>query len=257
MSSKLNWLLQNTPPGNLVLQSWLTRNNISPSLAFKYAQSGWLTKLRAGVYARTGREPDWSDALACLQNQLVAPVYLAGLTSLSWQGRSHYLQLKQGQCWLSAENKTILPKWFKEFPGVEWQVISGLKLPQMDEKFLTELEIQGKKLTASTPELAAYELLSTVPQNISFEHAAEIFQGLVNLNPRKVERLLTLSKAVQTKRLYLFFASYYEHAWLKRIDTNSIDLGSGNRQIVANGKLNTQYHITVPEKFTMKGRNYG
>lgn len=257
MSSKLNWLLQNTSHGSLVLQSWLTRNDISPSLAFKYAQNGWLNKLRAGVYARAGREPDWSDALECLQNQLAAPVYLAGLTSLSWQGRSHYLQLNQSQCWLSAENKTLLPKWFKEFPDVDWRVVSGLKLPQLDEKYRTELEIKGKKLTASGPELATYELLSAVPQDISFEHAAELFQGLVNLNPRKIESLLVLSQAVQTKRLYLFFASFYEHAWLKRIDISKIDLGSGNRQIVANGKLNTQYQITVPENFNLKGRNYG
>jgi len=136
-------------------------------------------------------------------------------------------------------------------------VISGLKRPQLDEKNRTELEGNGKKRTASAPELAAYELLSAVPQNVSFEHAAELFQGLVNLNPRKVEKLLVLSEAVQTKRLYLFFASFYEHAWLKRMDISKINLGSGNRQIVANGKLNTQYQITVPEKFTMKGRNYG
>lgn len=257
MSSKINWLLQNTSPGSLVLQSWLTRNNISPSLAFKYAQTGWLKKLRAGVYVREGREPDWSDALWCLQSQLEAPVYLAGLSSLSWQGRSHYLQLKQSQCWLSVENKTILPKWFKEFPGVEWLMVSALKLPQLDEKYRTELEIKGKRVTASAPELAAYELLSAVPQGISFEHAAELFQGLVNLNPRKVETLLTLSQSVQTKRLYLFFASFYEHAWSKRMDTSKINLGSGNRQIVVNGKLDTQYQITVPENFTKKGTRFG
>lgn len=146
MASKLNWLLQNTSPGSLVLQSWLTRNNISPSLAFKYAQNGWLIKLRAGVYARAGREPDWSDALWCLQNQLEAPVHLAGLSSLSWQGRSHYLQLKQNQCWLSVENKAILPKWFKEFPAVEWLMVSALKLPDLDEKYRTSLRLKGKEL---------------------------------------------------------------------------------------------------------------
>ncbi len=257
MPSKINWLLQNTSPGSLVLQSWLTRNNISPSLAYKYAQSGWLKKLRAGVYARAGREPDWSDALLSLQSQLDAPVHLAGLSSLSWQGRSHYLQLKQSQCWLSVENKTILPKWFKEFPGVEWLIVSALKLPQLDEKFRTELDVKGKKLTASVPELAAYELLSAVPQVISFEHAAELFQGLVNLNPREVEKLLTLSQSVQTKRLYLFFASFYDHAWFRRVDTSKIDLGSGNRQVVFNGKLDTQYMITVPENFTRKEISHG
>ncbi|PLP29280.1 hypothetical protein CWN01_05405, partial [Klebsiella pneumoniae] len=51
------------------------------------------------------------------------------------------------------------------------------------------------------------------------------------------------------KRLYLFFASFYEHGWLKRIDSQKIDLGAGKRQIVENGKFNAQYQITVPERF--------
>ncbi|WP_374760378.1 AbiEi antitoxin N-terminal domain-containing protein [Klebsiella pneumoniae] len=42
-------------------------------MSFKYAQSGWLKKRGNGVYARAGREPEWNDALACLQNQLAAP----------------------------------------------------------------------------------------------------------------------------------------------------------------------------------------
>lgn len=81
MTSKINWLLQNTAQGSLILQSWLTRNSISPSMAFKYAQNGWLIKLWTGVYVRAGREPDWSDALGCLQSQLEAPVHLAGVAS--------------------------------------------------------------------------------------------------------------------------------------------------------------------------------
>ena len=239
MPSKLNWLLQNSAPGDVILQSWLSRHAISPSLAFKYTQSGWLKKRGNGVY----------DALACLQNQLAAPVYVAGLSSLVWQGRSHYLQLKQNQCWLSMENKALLPKWFREFPGVEWIVISGQKLPVLDDKYRVTLDVKGKRLTGSAPELAAYELLSAVPGTLSFNHAAELFQGLVNLNPRKVEYLLSVSQSVQTKRLYLFFASFYEHGWLRRIDSQKIDLGAGKRQIVVNGKFNAQYQITVPERF--------
>ncbi len=85
MATKLNWLLQNSAPGDAILQSWLSQHAISPSLAFKYAQSGWL-KTGNGVYARAGREPEWNDALACLQNQLAAPVYVAGLSKLSLAG---------------------------------------------------------------------------------------------------------------------------------------------------------------------------
>ena len=76
MATKLNWLLQNSAPGDVILQSVKPACHLS-SLAFKYAQSGWL-KRGNGVYARAGREPEWNDALACLQNQLAAPVYVAG-----------------------------------------------------------------------------------------------------------------------------------------------------------------------------------
>ncbi|EHD22790.1 MULTISPECIES: type IV toxin-antitoxin system AbiEi family antitoxin [Brenneria] len=257
MASKLNWLLQNTDPGSLVVQSWLTEYGISPSLAHKYTQSNWLRKLRAGVYVRVGREPEWSDAVLCLQNQLSIPVHLAGLTSLVYQGRSHYLQLKQQRIWLYVGEKAALPKWFREFPGVEWLLLSNQKLSQLDEKYLIEVEIKGKALKASVPELAAYELADAVPRCITFEHAAELFQGLVNLSPRKVEMLLRASRAVQTNRLYLFLADYYAHPWVKRIDKNNIDLGAGKRQIVAGGKLDKQYQITVPGKFINDGLSHG
>ncbi|WP_269935031.1 type IV toxin-antitoxin system AbiEi family antitoxin [Serratia liquefaciens] len=257
MSSKLNWLLQNTAPGSLVLQSWLTKNAISPSLANKYMHSNWLQKLRSGVYARTGREPQWGDAVLCLQNQLGVSVHLAGLTSLAYQGRSHYLQLTRQPVWLCVEDKASLPKWFKEFPHVEWLFFSNQKLDMHDEKYLTQIDIKEGQLVASVPELAAYEIANAVPGSLSFEHAAELFQGLVNLSPRKVEMLLRSSRAVKTNRLYLFLAEYYAHVWSKRIDKANIDLGAGKRQIVAGGKLDPKYQITVPERFVSKGISYG
>jgi len=257
MSSKLNWLLQNTAPGSLVLQSWLTKNGISPSLANKYMHSDWLQKLRAGVYVRSGREPQWNDAVLCLQNQLGISVHLAGLTSLTWQGRSHYLHLTRQVIWLCVEDKVSLPKWFKEFPNVEWLLFSNQKLKIHDEKCLTEVEIKGERLKASVPELAAYEIANAVPGSLSFEHAAELFQGMVNLSPRKVEALLQSSRAVKTNRLYLFLADHYAHAWVKRIDKANIDLGAGKRQIVSGGKLDQKYQITVPESFVSKGISHG
>ncbi|TNH42085.1 type IV toxin-antitoxin system AbiEi family antitoxin [Photorhabdus luminescens] len=257
MSSKLNWLLQNTTPGSLVLQSWLTKHSISPSLANKYMNSNWLQKLRAGVYVRTGRKPEWSDAVQCLQNQLSIPVHLAGLTSLVYQGRSHYLQLKQQRIWICVKDKAALPKWFKEFPDVDWFLLSNQKLSLLDEKYLTDVEIKGNQLKASIPELAVYEVLDAVPVPFSFEHAAELFQGLVNLSPRKVETLLHSSHAIQTNRLYLFLTDYYAHAWAKRVDKTKIDLGTGKRQVVLGGKLDKQYQITVPEKYLNNGLSHG
>ncbi|UMX82603.1 hypothetical protein MJ561_02565 [Klebsiella pneumoniae] len=80
-------------------------------------------------------EPEWNDALACLQNQLAAPVYKA-VPVASSAGRSHYLQLKQNQCWLSVENKALLPKMVQGIPGVGVDShIGGKKLPVLDDRY--------------------------------------------------------------------------------------------------------------------------
>lgn len=257
MSSKINWLLNNVTSGEILVQSWLSSHGITPQLTRKYCQSEWLVKLGAGVYYRAGRKPKWQNAVYCLQNQNHSMIHLAGLSSLAQQGKSHYLQLETDSIWLNVQGKTILPKWFKTFlelvvsenPAAHWQIIKTSKLNAIDDNDLIIVDIDGIKLKASSQELAAYEVLEAVPSTLSFEHAAELFQGLVNLSPRKVESILRRSRSIQTNRLFLFLGHFYKHPWVKRLNESVINLGAGKRQIVFDGKLEKQYQITVPEQF--------
>lgn len=257
MSSKINWLLNNIAPGEILLQSWLSSNGITPQLARKYCQSQWLVKLGAGVYYRSGCKPEWQNAVYCLQNQNHSMIHLAGLTSLAQQGKSHYLQLATESIWINVQGKTILPKWFKAFPKLvisdrpapHWEILKTSKLEAIDDNDLTTVDVDGVMLKASNQELAAFEVLEAVPTTLSFEHAAELFQGLVNLSPRKVEAILKRSGSIQTNRLYLFFGHFYKHPWVERLNEAVINLGAGKRQIVPDGKLDKQYQITVPEQF--------
>lgn len=256
MSSKINWLMGHTPPGSLVLQAWLTQHGIRYSLAQKYTDSGWLKKLSSGVYYRpdpSGQlRPDWPDALHALQNQLHLPVHLAGLSSLNYQGLSHYLQLGSRQVWLGSKSKQSLPKWFREFENQPWQYCGNHKLGEQTDKEFTTVSVQGRELKASRPELAAYEVADAIGKLITFEHAAELFQGLVNLSPRRVQSILSRSNAVQTNRIFLFLSHYYDHQWVKRLDESRIRLGSGKRQVVPQGRYNERYQITVPEAMKLK-----
>ncbi|HBD7190824.1 TPA: type IV toxin-antitoxin system AbiEi family antitoxin, partial [Legionella pneumophila] len=256
-SSKINWLLNNIASGEILLQSWLSSHGITPQLARKYCQSQWLVKLGVGVYYRAGRKPRWQNAVYCLQNQSRYMIHLAGLTSLAQQGKSHYLQFAPDSIWINVQAKTILPKWFKNFPELvisdelipNWEIIKTSKLNAQDENDLTTIEVDGIKLKASNQELAAFEVLEAVPSTLSFEHAAELFQGLVNLSPRKVEHILKRSGSIQTNRLFLFLGHFYKHPWAERVNESLINLGAGKRQIVPDGKLEKQYQITVPEQF--------
>lgn len=259
MSSKLNWLISHTSPGALVLQQWLTVNNIQYSLAQRYAESGWLNRLSSGVYYRPDHSgnirPDWTDALNAITQQLDLPVHLAGLTSLTYQGLSHYLQLGKEQVWVGVQNKQSLPKWFREFEEQDWLYCGNHKLTGLIEKEFTTVVVKGKMLKVSSPELAAYEVVDAIGKLISFEHAAELFQGLVNLSPRKLQSILNRSHAIQTNRVFLFLCHYYNHQWVKRLDESQIKLGSGKRQVVTGGRYDECYKITVPESLTLKKEN--
>lgn len=85
----------------MLLQSWLTRNGIDRKLSYLYVKNGWLRRIAHGVYCRTGREPDWVDAVYCLQSQWEKPVRVAGLTSLALQGHAHYTEQGKPQVWLA------------------------------------------------------------------------------------------------------------------------------------------------------------
>ena len=195
-------------------------------------------------------EPDWPDAFQALTQQLQLPVHLAGLSSLTHQGLGHYLQLNSEQIWVGIRNKQTLPKWFREFSGQHWLYSGNHKLRDLSEKDFTTVPVKGKELRASRPELAAYEVVDAIGKAIRFEHAAELFQGLVNLSPRKVQSILNRSKAVQTNRIFLFLSHYCGHQWAGRIDESQIQLGSGKRQVVTNGRFDERYLITVPQSLT-------
>ena len=253
MSSKINWLVNNTSAGAVVLQSWLTQNEISSSLVQKYVKSGWLNKIRAGVYFRpesTGRlQPTWVEALNAANEQLELSIHLGGVSSLTHQGLSHYLQLGREQVWVGCSSKHVLPKWFREFDGQNWLFYTNNKLTQTSEKDFITISVNNREVKASSAELAAYEVVNSIGKHISFEHAAELFQGLVNLSPRRVQSILNRSDAVQTNRIFLFLSHYYQHQWCMRLDETQIHLGSGKRQVVAQGRFDEQYQITVPASF--------
>lgn len=91
------------------------------------------------------------------------------------------------------------------------------------------------------------ELLDELPDRESFHQVDKLMEGLTNLSPRKLQKLLTDCRNVKVKRLFFFFADRHRHAWLKRLKKEEIYLGKGKRMLVKGGKLDAKYQITVPE----------
>lgn len=51
---------------------------------------------------------------------------------------------------------------------------------------------------------------------------------------------------MKVKRLFFYFADRHNHAWLKRLNKEAVDLGHGKRMLVKGGVLDPTYQ-TVPE----------
>jgi hypothetical protein len=102
-------------------------------------------------------------------------------------------------------------------------------------------------LALSTPERALLELLDELPERETFHQVDKLLEGLANLSPRRLQKLLNDCHSVKVKRLFFFFADRHGHAWLKKLERARIDLGKGKRMLVRGGKLDPTYEITVPE----------
>ncbi len=96
-------------------------------------------------------------------------------------------------------------------------------------------------MTLSAPERAVLQLLDELPLRESFHQVDKLFEGLANLSPHRLQKLLQDCKSVKVKRLFFFFADRHRHGWLKHLEKDRIDLGSGKRVLVKGGKFDPVY----------------
>jgi len=109
--------------------------------------------------------------------------------------------------------------------------------------------IRDWALPMAGAEMAIMEMLNEVNDRQSFEHAAQVLEGLTVLRPGVFDALLAACRSIKVKRLFLFWSAHFGYPWSKRLEIPGLDLGSGNRQIVKGGRLDKRFLITVPEDF--------
>ena len=162
----------------------------------------------------------------------------------------HYLSLgKETSVLLVSDGAERLPAWF---PGKEWGVEIEHRCVQLfdcsENLPLTVVEHRGFSLRLSPPERAAFEMLYCVDGNSAFDHARTVFDGLAALRPQEVQKLLEACRSVRVKRLFLWMARDCVHPWLKYVDLDRVDLGSGKRVVYEGGELDRELLITVPRR---------
>lgn len=273
-SGLLNQLASKLPEGMLVDAGWLRAQGYSTQLQHLYVKSGWLEQPARSVFRRPRGVLSWQQVVISLQTILnYSPLVVGGRTALELQGYAHYLA--QSTTTVHLYGPKAPPPWVQKLPlKVKFIYHSNRRLFKNDPvtKGLGSLKwnvdtgeardvsgLQGGDITAlswgqwdwpltlSTPERAILELLDELPNHETFEQVDALFGSLSNLRPARLQKLLNDCASVKVKRLFFFFADRHKHPWLKKLDKETVELGSGKRMLVKGGVLDPTYHITVPE----------
>lgn len=234
------------PPGVVLTSHWLGRQGYSAELLRTYRNSHWLQAIGNGAMIRQNDTVDYTGAIHAFQNQLNLSIHQGAETALALMGKSHYLGLGKKVVYLFGSKGERLPSWFTNHNWeVETVYVASGFLPA--NTGMIETELKNYTISLSSPARALMECLYLAPQKQDLKECFEIMEGLNNLNPADVQELLAHCTSVKVKRLFLYLAQKAGHVWFKHLNLNIIDLGSGNRSVVANGVYIADYLITVPK----------
>ncbi|MCW5968105.1 MAG: type IV toxin-antitoxin system AbiEi family antitoxin [Blastocatellales bacterium] len=250
---KLNRLQQVLPEGLLADAAWMEAHGYSSALRSQYVRAGWLESPARRVYRRSRTPLTWQQVVISLQTVLEYRFTVGGRTALEQQGYAHYLSAAVREVHLYGPKRP--PTWLTDLPlDVDFRWRNSLRLFPCDADALPEpspVMVSADGITTypiryASKERAVLELLDELPKNESFQQVDALIEGMSDLSPRRMQSLLEACASVKVKRLFLFFAERHRHAWLSRLDTARVDLGSGKRALVKGGKLDPRYNITVP-----------
>jgi hypothetical protein len=273
-SSRLNHLLTTLPEGFLADSAWLQAQGLSRSSIRDYVDRGWLERIGPRVYRRPGQTVNaqlrWDVVVLSLQQIMRNPLYVGGRTALELSGYAHYLEVgTKATVYLYGQS---MPSWLDRLPmSAKFEMRSsrlfggsstGVEMRRFDlrsgETVSSVENVAAKSpwewsLTMSIPERAILEMIDELPQHESFHQVDVIMEGLANLRPKLLEKLLRECRSVKVKRLFLWYADRHAHSWWKHLDRSSVDLGHGKRQLVPKGHFDSHYQITLPIELFAEG----
>jgi hypothetical protein len=254
------------PYGMLATKKWLAEQGLSAHALDNAIKTETLLLLATGVYSQYSRSLSWEGVTASMQrmekdgSENIPPV-VGGLSALGLSGLSQYLSLgNTPHIHLYVQGK--LPTWLARLSlPMKFEGHSTSKLwPEsvlQDKAFIKEYEWEAElpPVYFSCPEKAILELLMDLPDRVTFEHADELMQGLVNLSPRKLDTLLKACNSVKAKRLFFWMAKRQAYPWFSKLNVKDYDLGSGKRVVAKGGKLDADYLITVPSHMALNNED--
>jgi hypothetical protein len=245
--SKLKLLTKLFEHTKILTTRELERQGFSQDLIQWYRKSGWIKNLGRGAYCFQDSTCSLYDAVSAVNSQTDFRLHFGGKSALrEFYGISHFSLMKDSakELFIDSENKK-LPSWFTD------NFADEVLLRQTDflksDNDIEDVEYQQKVLKVSSKERCFLELLYSVPKMTTSVEAKEILELLPTLRPKMLQSLLENCSSVKVKRLFFYLSQKVNHFWLKYLDKDKIDLGSGVREIEKGGTFIKEFEIVIKD----------
>lgn len=251
-SEKLRPLLDAWQPHSVATTAYLKTRGITPQDLQNYTASRWLTSLGRGAFKRPMETVTWQGALYSLQTQLRLPVHVGALTALEISGNSHYVRFTGAKAFLFSPLHVALPLWFRTHWGDDVRHVQTKLLPP--ELGMTEQNApEGFALKTSSVERAALELLHLAPKEFDLVEAGMLVESMTSIRPKLMQDLLEQCTSIKVRRLFLYLAERANLPVRRHLEADRIDLGTGDRSLVPNGRYVAKYKLLLPAELVDNG----
>ncbi|WP_338525923.1 type IV toxin-antitoxin system AbiEi family antitoxin domain-containing protein [Pseudomonas batumici] len=179
---------------------------VSPQLAARYVEGGWLVRLDHGIYAFPNDDFDVNGALLFLQQRVVG-LHVGGKSALALQGVRHNLGLRESLV-LWGDARFALPSWFTSRFPARYVKAKLFDWPDtvLADKTLHTPPGQPQGIRVAVPERAVLEMLYEAGTRQSLEEVRNLFDGLRSPRKELLGQLLSSCTSVKAVRLFLTWA---------------------------------------------------
>jgi len=244
-SANIKDLLKKHPRNAVLTAKGMLRLGISREAQRSLVRSGWLRRIGTGAYILLDEQVGLDGALHALQSEPGASIHEGAYSVLAEKYGKAYNLIEGRKPQLFCVRGERIPAWFSTAFGSQCELYSTSFLPAGIG--LVGHDVGTPKVNVSSPERAIMEMLYLCPERFTLQETYQIMELLTAVKPMIIQALLEGCSSVKVKRLFLYMAELSGHVWLKKLDPSRVNLGSGVREIVKGGTLNSKYDIVVSD----------
>lgn len=246
----LSQIILSAPSGTLFTTTFLEKHGVSSKLTWWYVRSGLLERFGPKAYTKKGDTINWCNVVSALQNQLMLPLHIGGLSALRLLKLQEEVRSYNNSMMLFANLDTKPPSWLNNLKTYYDFEIHKTSLFNVRTFGIDELKIEGEILKVSCMERAVMEVLYLSPKYLTLFDTLEITEALENFDHERVQSLLEICQSIKVKRFFLYYADRFWPKLVNKLNLKKINLGEGKRMIGRGGtyRYHPKYMLSLPEK---------